>query len=94
MILASVGGLLLTAFRSPSGKINGPFYKAGDDKTGSYETQPSPLHPKSHRLGSRHTLSVEVTQAVELLLGLRNAKPGPDSWQKRITVNFEDERTD
>ena len=94
MIPASVGGLPPTAFRSPSGKINGPFYKFSDDKTGSYETQPSPLHPKSHRLGSRYTLLVEVTQAVELLLGLRDAEPGPDSWQKRISVNFEDERTD
>jgi hypothetical protein len=94
MILIGVGGVLPTAFRSPSRKINRPFDQAGDDKTGSYETQPSAFHAKSHRLGSRHTLSIEVTQAVELLLGLRDAKPGPDSWQKRIMINFEDERTD
>jgi len=93
MILLGVRGLLPRAFRSPSGKINGSFDKAGDNKTGSYETQPSPLHAKSHRLGSRQTLLIEVTQAVELLFGLRDAKPGPDSWQKRIMVNFEDERT-
>src|SRR5262245_9141243 len=93
MILLSVGRLLLAAFRSPSGKINGSFDKAGDNKTGSYETQPSPLHAESNRLGSRHTLLIEVTQAVELLLSLGDTKPGPDSRRKRIMVDFQDERT-
>ena len=88
MILVSVGGLLLTAFRSPSGKINGPFDKAGDDKTGSHETQPSPFHPKSHRLGSRHIQLLEVAQAIEFLLGLGDAKPGPDSWPEEDNGKF------
>src|SRR5262245_41005596 len=93
MIPASVAEVQLTAFRSPLRKANGSFDETGDNKTGPHETQPSSLHAKSHRLGSLHTLLIEVTQAVELLLGLRDAKPGPDSWQQRIIVNFEDERT-
>jgi hypothetical protein len=93
MILVSVGGLMPGTFRSPSGNIDGSFEKGGDNKTGAHETQPSPLHAKSYRLGSRQTMSVEVMQAVELLLGLRDVKSGPDSWQKRIMVNFEYEQT-
>jgi hypothetical protein len=91
MVPARVGVRLMGVFRSLLRKINGSFYQTGDQKTGSYETQPSPFHAKSNRLGRRHALLVEVTQAIELLLGLGDAKSGPDPRQEWIAINLEDE---
>jgi hypothetical protein len=49
------------------GKVNCPFNEARNDETGTHKSQLRPVDAESHWFGGRHSLSVDIKQAIELL---------------------------